>query len=68
MIKNDRWLSEKKRQRIAVIIQKHTVDANKVCSYWSEKTKMFTFQMSEQELIVILREDWGPDGSRILEL
>ena len=38
-LKIDRWLSEKKETKNCSNYTKHTVDANKVCSYWSEKTK-----------------------------
>ena len=55
MIKKWSVTKRKKETKNCSNYTKHTVDANKVCSYWSEKTKMFTFQMSEQELIVILK-------------
>ena len=51
MIKKLSVTKRKKETKNCSNYTKHTVDANKVCSYWSEKTKMFTFQMSEQELI-----------------
>lgn len=55
MIKKWSVTKRKKETKNCSNYTKHTVDANKVCSYWSEKTKMFTYQMSEQELIVILK-------------